>query len=217
MAGLRLPRIGDIVPIIVLVLALTGCATPKINLSQAELNTLDIQSVDIRFKPDAHFWWGNAEREYAAKVGVPPPDPKTNASSDLPGDRDGDDYRELMDSPEAKKYLREKLTRSIHDRLGYFVHKYQGTRPVRLEVEVKSFVIPSPLQRLTLGGAPMLAADTILRDVATGEELGKLDRVTIGQAGGGIGGVIVDQMGDDLEDRVLDKYYSNVRSWLAGS
>jgi hypothetical protein len=202
--------------LIVVAVMLAGCATSINKLSKTEIEALNIASVDIRFAPDAHIWWGTAEREYAAKVGAAPPEPKKTHNAALPGDRDGDAYRELMDSPAAKKYLQDRLSRMIHDRLDYFVHKYEGSRPVRLEVEVKSFVIPSPLQRLTLGGAPLLATEVILRDVATGQELGKLDRVAVGQAGGGIAGVVIDQVGDDLEDRVLDKYYSNVRSWLAG-
>jgi hypothetical protein len=194
---------------------LAACAVQKINLSQAELNALDVQSVDIRFAPDAQIWWGNAEREYAAKVTGSQTEPKARHGETIAGDSDA--YRELMDSPGAKQYMRDKLTRMIQDRIGYTVHKYEGTRPVRLEVEVKGFVIPSPLQRLALGGNPLLAADTILRDVATGEVIGKLDRVAVGRAGAGIIGVAADQFDSDLEDRVLDNYYSNVANWLAGT
>lgn len=194
--------------------ALTGCATSINKLSKAELQTLHIQSIDIRFKPDAHIWWGNAEREYAAKVGAPPPAPEADRKKHLPGNRDGDDYRELMDSPEAKKFMRDKLEAMIRDRMGYFLYKYQGTRPVRLEVEVHLFIIPSPLQRLAFGGNPQLGVITVLHDSATGEELGKLDRIAAAYADNGILGVALDQAGDDLEDRVLDKYISLVRDWL---
>jgi hypothetical protein len=212
---------GLILFAVFLAAALAGCATSVNSLSQAEMQTINIQSVDIKFKPDAHIWWGNAEREYAAKVAptstAAKPDRSATAIKTVPGDKDSDDYRELMDTPEAKAYLRDKLAAMVKDRLSYFVTKYQGTRPVRLEVEIHSFVIPSPLQRIALGGTPMLAAVTVLRDSATGKELGKLDRVAAGYAGNGIVGVAVDQAGDDLEDRVLDKYMGNVRAWLAGT
>jgi hypothetical protein len=199
---------------LIAVAALAGCATPKINLSQTELATLDIQRVDVSFAPNAHLWWGNAEREYAAKVGAPPPDPQ--ADPDLPGERDGDAYRDLMDSPEAKKYLRKKLARMLQDRLGHLVAEHQGTRPARLEVVVRTFIIPSPLQRIALGGSPRLRASIVLRDAVTGQELGKYNGGAAGYAGHGIAGVLADQLGDDLEDRVLDQYDKTVSGWLSG-
>ncbi len=207
---------------IVFASALAGCATSVNSLTKAELETINIQSVDIKYRPDTHIWWGNAEREYAAKVapaGMPAkPSKSATEINTVPGDKDGDAYRELMDTPEAKAYLRDKLAGLIKDRLTHFVlPSYQGTRPVRLEVEIRSFVIPSPLQRIALGGTPRLTAVTVLRDSATGQELGRHERVAVGYAGNGIVGVAVDQAGDDLEDRVLDKYVSNVREWLAGS
>lgn len=196
--------------------ALAGCATSINKLSKSEIQSLHIESIDISYKPDAHIWWGNAEREYAAKVGAPAAAEPKSKNETLPGNREGDAYREVMDTPEAKRYLRDKLAGLLKDRMGYFLHKYQGTRTVRLEVEVHSFVIPSPLQRIALGGTPMLAAVTVLRDSATGEVLGKLDRMAAGYAGNGILGVALDQAGNDLEDRVLDNYVANVRDWLSG-
>jgi hypothetical protein len=94
--------------------------------------------------------------------------------------------------------------------------KYSGgTRPVRLEIEIKLFRIPSPLQRIVLGGSPGFVAVTVLRDAATGKELARDERPAVSYAGNGIIGVAVDQAFDDLEDRVLDQYVANVRSWLS--
>lgn len=186
------------------------------------MRSINIQQIDITYAPNVEIWWGNAEREYAAKVA-----PNSNtvkpakSASDIgaaQGAQDGDDYRAIMDTPEAKKYQRDKLEAMIRDRLNTFVvPDYKGTRPVRLEVLVKNFVIPSPLQRLAIGATPpLLNAETVLRDAATGKELAKLDKVSTGTAFGGIIGVAVDQAGDDLEDRALDDYVKNVRAWLAG-
>jgi hypothetical protein len=204
--------------------ALSGCATSVNKLSRAEIATLNIASVDIRFAPNAHIWWGKAEREYAAQPGVQPasgapqnPPGPTIETASLPGDRDGDDYREVMDTPEAKQYLRDKLAGMIRSRLQQTVlPNFRGTRNVRLEIVVHSFRIPSPLQRVALGGHPTLGAITTLRDATTGEELGKLDRAAASYAGNGVIGVLVDQAFSDLEDRVLEQYVSNVRSWLDG-
>ena len=201
--------------------ALAGCATSVNSLSPAEMQTINIQQIDIKYVPNAEIWWGNAEREYAAKVAphsntVKPAKSASDISA-AQGAQDGDDYRAIMDTPEAKKYQRDKLEAMIRDRLNTFVvPNYKGTRPVRLEVEVHGFTIPSPLQRVALGGAPMLAAITVLRDTATGKELAKLDKMSVGTAFNGIIGVAIDQAGDDLEDRVLDNYVENVSSWLSG-
>jgi hypothetical protein len=205
----------------VVVAALAGCATSVNSLSPAEMQTINIQQIDIKYVPNAEIWWGNAEREYAAKVAphsntVKPAKSASDISA-AQGAQDGDDYRAIMDTPEAKKYQRDKLEAMIRDRLNTFVvPNYKGTRPVRLEVEVHGFTIPSPLQRVALGGAPMLAAITVLRDTATGKELAKLDKMSVGTAFNGIIGVAIDQAGDDLEDRVLDNYVKNVSSWLSG-
>ena len=137
---------------------------------------LYIESVEVRFLPDASIWWGKAEREYAASAGAPPPEKQHAESDALPGDSEGDAYREKMDTPEAKAYVRNKLADAIKERLARDVQpKFRGTRSARLEIEVRTFHIPSPLQRVALGGVPTLGAVTILRDSKTGAELGKLD------------------------------------------
>src|SRR5262249_36629349 len=118
----------------------------------------------------------------------------------------------------AKAYLRDKLAAMLKDRVVHFVSpKFKGARPVRIEIEVHSFVIPSPLQRIALGGTPALFAITYLKDAATGAELAKLDRGAAGMAFNGVIGVLVDQAGDDLEDRVLDNYVEHLLTWLEGS
>ena len=74
---------------------------------------------------------------------------KKTEGNDLPGDRDGDAYRKLMSTPAAQAYVRDKLTGMIKARLQQAVlPQFQGTRPVRLEIEVHSFIIPSPLMRI---------------------------------------------------------------------
>jgi hypothetical protein len=209
---------GRILTLLALAALLAGCATSINNLSPDEIATLNVQGIDVRFAPHAHIWWGNAEREYAAKVGAPPPQEQSSAPKTLPGDSDTDAYREMMDSPAAKAYVRDKLAGMIKDRLQRdVVPKFQGTRNARIEIEVHSFFIPSPLQRIALGGGPFLRAITVLRDPETGAELGKLNAGGAGYAGNGLIGVLVDQGFSDLEDRVLDNYAEHVLDWLTGS
>ena len=76
-------------------------------------------------------------------------------------------------------------------------------------------MIPSAIQRIALGGTPLLGAITVLKDGSTGSELGKLDRQAAAYAGQGWAGVAVDQAFADLEDRVLDTYVSQVQTWLS--
>ncbi len=212
---------GRIIVGIVVAAALAGCATSVNSLTTAEIETINIQSVDIKYTPGARIWWGTAEREYAATV-APPPAPKVKPTTEIksvPGDSDSDAYRELMSTPEAKAYVREKLARMLKERLDRNVlPEYRGgTRPVRLEIEIKRFHIPSALQRIALGGSPGLLATAVLRDAATGKELARDERGAAAYAGNGIIGVAVDQAFDDLEDRVIDRYAANVSEWLAGT
>jgi hypothetical protein len=195
--------------------ASAGCATSTNSLSKLELEQIFIESVDVRYAPNAEIWWGNAEREYAAKVTAEGKAPKKKGSSDLPGDNSGDDYREIMSTPEAQAYLRDKLAGLIKQRFSQDVSPhFRGTRAMRVEVEVHNFTIPSPLQRVALGGTPMLFAITVLKDAATGKEVAKLDKGAAGMAFGGVLGVALDQGLPDLEDRVLDAYSQNVSEWL---
>lgn len=195
--------------------AFAGCATSTNSLSKLELEQIFIESVDVRYAPDAAIWWGNAEREYAAKVAAEGKAPKKGGSTGLPGDNSADDYREIMSTPEAQAYLRDKLAGLIKERFSRDISShFRGTRAMRVEVEVHNFTIPSPLQRVAFGGTPMLFALTTLKDAATGKEVAKLDKGAAGTAFGGVLGVALDQGLPDLEDRVLDSYSQNVLEWL---
>ena len=121
----------------------------------------------------------------------------------------------MINTPEAKAFLRQKLTGMIRDRINReVVPQFTGTRGARLEINVVSFFIPSPLQRVALGGSPTMAAARTLKDARTGAELAKLDQMSAGMAGNGILGVAIDQGFSDLEDRVLDNFTAQTKKWL---
>jgi len=203
---------------VALAVALAGCATSMNSLSNVELEQILIESVDVRYAPDAVIWWGSAEREYAAKVTAEGKAPTKKGSNGLPKENSADDYREIMSTPEAQAYLRDKLAGLIKQRFSQDISPhFRGTRAMRVEVEVHSFTIPSPLQRVALGGTPMLFALTTLKDAATGKEVAKLDKGAAGMAFGGVLGVALDQALPDLEDRVLNSYSENVSEWLKAS
>lgn len=197
----------------------SACATVENSLNVTELKELRIVGTSVSVTPATSIWWGNAEREFVEKVNsgqasvAALPVKKvafSNASDDATGD-----YNRIIESPEAKQYLRDKLRSMIEQRLqADVVPQFQGTRTALLEVHVVNFTIPSAVQRVALGGTPMLGAVTVLKDAATGKELAKMDRVAAGMAGSGIVGVLADQAFSDLEVRVLDGYVGQVRSWL---
>jgi hypothetical protein len=200
-------------------LLLAGCATSVNTLSQAELNALKLESVEVVYKGENVIWWGNAEREYAAKAANDPAVTKAKAPGKAKAgeaDDSADLHARLIESPEAKAYVRNRLTTAITERLTRIGQAHMhGTRPAKIVVEVHAFTIPSAAQRVVLGGAPQMLAVTLLKDARTGAELAKLDRATGAVAGNGILGVLVDQAFDDLDVRLLDAYADQVRQWLA--
>lgn len=198
----------------------TGCATANLALSPQERMALRIESVKVEYVKEAHIWWGNGEREYLARTTAASTQARTKKATGEVAETDSaTKAQEIMASPEAQDYLRTKLASMIETAVAAKVKPaFNGSRPVRLEIQVHSFVIPSAAQRAVLGGAPTLGAVTYLKDARTGAELGKLDRGAIAGAGSGVIGVLVDQGLDDLEDRVINVYTTQVLDWLrAGS
>lgn len=182
---------------------LTACATSKMELSKTQLQSINLTGVDVQYTKNASIWWGNAEREYAKKKGV--------------SEENQDAYDKLINSPETKKHLRTKLAGKIKSIIMRDVSPFfRGNRPVRLKVTVEGFTIPSAAQRILIGGSPTIKTKTILVDARSGKKLGSLDRGDAGFAGNGWAGVLIDQALPDLEDRVLDRYASNVKEWLSG-
>lgn len=199
----------------VLVVAVGGCATIDNPLTVQEVNDLRIVAVTVSFKPDGHISWGTAEQEYVDRVRAERArDPKARkVKHDGIGDPEAEEYRQLIASPEGKAYIQNKVRALINDGLKRdIVSRLNGRREARLEVVVHAFAIPHAIQRVIIGGSPMLFAVTTLKDARTGAELAKLDQGAAAPAGQGILGALVDQ--GSLEDRVLGVYVNNVRNWL---
>lgn len=206
--------------LVAMAVLLTGCATANLALSPQERMALRIESVKVDYVKDARIWWGNAEREYLTRTTAGSTQaPAKKVRGEVAETDAGAKAQEIMESPEAQAYLRTKLASLIETAVAAKVKPaFNGSRPVRLEVQVHSFTIPSAAQRAVLGGAPSLGAVTYLKDARTGVELGKLDAAAIAGAGNGVIGVLVDQVLSDLEDRVIDAYTTQVLIWLrAGS
>lgn len=195
-------------------MVLAGCATSTNSLSLNEVKGLKLESVEVVYAETSNIWWGNAEREYAAqaeKSGAAEAKPKGKLAE--PEDSAALHDR-LVNSPEAKAYIKAKLTRAITENVASVGSELKGQRPVKIVVTVHGLHIPSAAQRVVIGGNPTLFAITTLKDAKTGAELGKLDRISAAPAGQGLIGVLVDQGFDDLDQRVLAVYREQVRQWL---
>lgn len=205
--------------ICVIVLSLAGCATSTISLSVNEIRAINIARIEIEYAEDMGFSWEKEELAYVEQVKssrAPASEPKPWQQVSI-DDKKGttSEYDEIVKSPEGQQHLRNVLEQKLREKItAKLVPEFQGTRPVILSLEIKAFIIPGPVQRAVLGGAPVLVAVTTLKDADTNKELAKLDRASAGQAGNGLIGVLVDQGFDDLEDRVLDAYIENLRQWL---
>lgn len=208
-----------VLPILALVIFLAGCASSSTSLSLEELQGIRIERVDVVYKPDAIIHWEKVEVPYIDRVKAA----KTTSAKAKPWKQEmledkqaaEKEYETLASTPEAKRYMQGVLAAELKARLGAAIlPKYQGTRPVVLELHVSSLIIPGPTERVLLGGSPSLKAVTVLKDSATGKELAKLDQMAAVEVGNGVVGVLVDQAFADLEDRVFGAYINNVSAWL---
>lgn len=193
---------------ILLAVMFTGCAA-KLQPVPAKLSqSIRITRVDIKYDKEAFLNWWQVEKEYADKKGI---------KLDQDVSKHADQHQDLMRTPEARAFVQARLTSVIKDHFSKTIlQKFKGHRPVILEVNVKSFDLPSPGRRVLLGGAPMIGAVTILKDAKSGTELAKYDRFVAAHAGGGVIGVLVDQAFDDLHVRVINKYTGVIYNWLSG-
>jgi hypothetical protein len=181
-------------------LALAGCVTATNSLSVDDVATLRLAGVDVRFAPDTNIWWGDGERAFAASKGRPA------TESD-----------ELAKTPEGRAYLRNTIatkTKAAMER--NLVAALAGSRPVRVEVTVKSVVIASAIQRVIVGGNHNMTADVTLVDAKTGATLlpyAAQSKPTA--AGQGLLGTALDAaLMPDPIDRVIDNYAEQYGNWL---
>lgn len=114
-----------VLPILALVVTLSGCATATMSLSPQELQTIRIERVDVIYEPDARIRWQEVGAPYVERVKN-----KKVAKNE---------YQTFINSPKGKQYMQSMLTAEIKKRVGAaIVPKFQGTRPVVLEITVGS-------------------------------------------------------------------------------
>lgn len=201
----------------------TGCASePPSPFGKDAVARLKLQSISVVAAPDAQWNWGNAEQEFVEQQkSVPDPGRKTKimetGALSTQGSTGDGEYAAMVASAEGKAYVAGKATARLKSALDQTLlpELQSGTQPVVLEIKVHQFSVPSAVQRVIIGGAPVVVASAELKDAATGAVLASRPRYTAAAfAGNGWGGVLVDQALDDLDVRVTRNFAESYRDWL---
>jgi len=135
----------------------SGCVTAENSLSQSDIASLRLTGVAVSFAPDARLQWEEGVRAYGNSKSLM--DDQMMAASETP---EGRAYLQAMLGPRIKTALEQALTSQI-----------AGTRPVRLEIRVKNFIMASAAQRVIIGGG-VISAGPLLFD-ALRDELARVE------------------------------------------
>ena len=185
-------------------LALAGCVTAENSLSQSDIADMKLTGVTVSLAPDARIQWEEAVRAYGVSKSLM--DDQMMAASETP---EGRAYIHAMLAPRIKTGLEQQLSRQL-----------AGTRPVRLEITVKTFALASAATRIFIGGGRGMSADATLVDARTGKVLlvnpGLSAALVTGQ---GIVGTMVQAAVDSNStqspaDKVIARYAEVYRNWL---
>ena len=185
-------------------LALTGCVTTDNTLTKNDIAAMKLTGVTVSYAPDANVQWEDGIRAYA----------RTKTLTD-------DQIATGTNTPEGKAYVQNLLAPKIKSGIErVMAGQLNGTRPVRLDVVVKSFTIASAVQRILIGGGYGMAADANLVDAKTGTVIiahPELRGVLL--AGQGVLGTAVQAAIDNanaqgVPERIVESYAENYRNWL---
>jgi hypothetical protein len=186
-------------------LAVAGCVTKENSLSQADIAGMKLTGVTVSFTPEAIVQWEDGIRAYATSQSI----------SD-------DEIATATNTAEGKAYVRNMLALRIKAGVERaMAGQLAGTRPVRLDIVVKSFAIASVVQRILIGGGRGMVADANLVDARTGALIIAYPDLTAVQvmAGNGLAGIAVQAAIDSAStlspaEKLVDIYGVNYRQWL---
>ncbi|AWM01954.1 hypothetical protein [Bradyrhizobium amphicarpaeae] len=185
-------------------LALAGCVTANNSLSQSDIASMKLAGVAVSFAPDARIQWEDGLRAYADSKAVSLEQAAT-----------------IADTPEAKAFVQGLLTPRIKAGVEQVLAaRLAGTRPVRLDIRVKSLLFPSAIQRVVIGGHRGMIADANLVDARTGAlivaypELNASLYTGQGIVGAAVQAAIDNSAGPTPVDKVSVRYGEIYRNWL---
>jgi hypothetical protein len=184
--------------------ALTGCVTTENSLSQNDIASMKLTGVTVSFTPTAFVQWEDGVRAYAASKG--------SADTSVPS---------VARTPEGKAYVQNLLASRIRAGIEKaMAGQLNGARPVRLEVVVKRFDIPSAVMTIIAGGGRGMNADANLVDARTGALIVANPNLGVYlPSGGGLVGTAVQAAIDNSAeqspaDKIVARYGENYRDWL---
>jgi hypothetical protein len=183
-----------------LALVLAGCVTASNTLPLEQVSNLRVIAVNVGFAPGARIEWSEGESAYAAAKGSPATEAKRGATAP-------DAQTHLRNIVSAK--VKAAMERALSERL-------RGSNAARVDVTISEVAVAPALQRVLVGGGHSMTADVTLTDARTGAVLVSYpaQKVTVG-AGGGVGGVLLDQaLLAAPVDRLADQYASQYGYWL---
>jgi hypothetical protein len=127
----------------------------------------------------------------------------------------------VPNTPEGRASLRNTLAPRIKTGVERaMAGGLNGTRPVRLDIVVKHFMMASAVERLIVGGGRGMRADANLVDARTGATILALPNLAaVKLAGNGIVGTAVQAAVDSASaqtpaDQLIELYGANYRYWL---
>ena len=185
-------------------LALAGCVTVENSLTQNDIAGMKLTGVTVSYAPNALIQWEDGIRAYATSKAIT--DDQIATAANTP---EGKAYVQAMLAPVIKTGISKSLT-------GQLI----GSRPVRLDVVVKSFALASAVQRLLIGGGRGMVADANLVDARTGAVIVAYpDLSAASYAGQGIVGTAVQAAIDNaseqsVAEKLASQYGGIYRNWL---
>lgn len=185
-------------------LALSGCVTAENALTQNDIASMNLTGVNVSFAPDALVMWEDGERAYASAKAV--------SDEQMAAARRTQDYKDFVHN-----MLGARIKAGVEQAMaGQLI----GSRPVRLEIVVRLFKVPSVASRVLIGSDPEMTASATLVDARTGATIivhPKLAAFVLG--GRGLVGTAVQAAIDSSrnqtqEGQLIARYGEMYREWL---
>ena len=198
MHGLKLRLLA----VALLASALGGCMLPTNTLSKADIATFKLADIRVSVAPSAKVVWFEALQTYAATKKIP-----------------DEQYTDWIKTDDAKSHLNgliaSKVKAAMEKEMGGALN---GARPVRLEVVVTQFLVPTGAQRLLVGGVYAINADVNLVDAKSGAVLSAHPNLGHSlHSEGGVVGVVAQAIADLVKPKaevMIDQYGMIYRIWL---
>jgi hypothetical protein len=194
--------VASTLAVFALCLGVAGCTGYGDKLKPEVVQSFNLQQVAVSVPPEATFYWGDGERAYARSIGQP-----------------DSEAAKLGETPQGKTYMRNLASQRIKTAFDRALGgKFQGSRPVRIEIVMHDIYVSSPLQRILVGGDYSMKATANLVDAKTGQVIAANPNLSLRvPAGQGILGAAIDPAFGEPIDRVATRFAESYREWLGFS